>query len=135
MALNPKLAVGIRNSALDGLSTALGSYPLMRWYDGEQPTDADTALGGQIAGVELACSATFAESASGGSMTVNTITGANATATLNPCTWHSFLTSAGVRKFDGSCGTSSANFILSSVTIGSGAACTCTSYVFTMAAG
>ena len=134
MALNPKLAVGVRNGSLDLLTTAVGTSGLMRWYDGTQPTDADTALGAQVAGVELACSSTFAASASGGSMTVNAITGANASATLNPCTWHSFLTSAGVRKFDGSCGTATANLILSSVTIGSGSPCTCTSYTFTMAA-
>ena len=134
MALNPKLDVGIRNGALDLLSTTLGSSPLMRWYDGVQPTDSSTALGSQVAGVELACSDTFAASATGGSMTVNAITGANASATLSPCTWHSFLTAAGVRKFDGSCGVATANLILDTVTIGSGSPCTCTSYTFTMAA-
>jgi len=134
MALNPKLDEGVRNGALDLLTTALGTSPLMRWYDGTQPTNANTALGSQVAGVELACSATFAASATGGSMTVNTITGANASATLSPCTWHSFLTAAGDRKFDGSCGTTTANLILDTVTIGSGTPCACTSYVFTMAA-
>ena len=133
MALNPKLCEAVRNAALNALTTEISTSGLMRWYDGAQPTDANTALGSQVAGVELACSSTFAGSASGGSMSVSTITGANASATLNPCTWHSFLTSAGVRKFDGSCGTATANLILSSVTIGSGAACTCTSYTFTMA--
>lgn len=134
MALNPKLCEQVRHDALGALTTRIGSNGLMRWYDGTQPTDADTALGAQVAGVELACSATFAGAPSAGVLTVSTITGANSTALLNPCSWHSFLTSAGVRKFDGSCGTSAANLVLNSVTVGSGAACSCSSYTISMAA-
>jgi hypothetical protein len=106
----------------------------MRWYDSTQPTDADTALGAQVLIVTLPCSATFAAAASAGSMTVGAITGANAVATGNPTTWYSFLTSAFVRKFDGSIGTSGANLNLNSVTVGSGAACSVSSFTITMAA-
>jgi hypothetical protein len=105
----------------------------MRWYDGTQPTDADTALGAQVMLVDLACSATFAAAASAGSATVNAITGNNAAAS-GTVTWGSFLTSANVRKHDLSIGTATSNLIVNSATIGSGAACAVSSYSFTMAA-
>lgn len=134
MALNPKLAVATRNLALNTLTTDIGASGVMRWYDGTQAVDADTAIGAQVLIVTLPCSASFAAAASAGSMTVNAITGANAVATGNPTTWYSFLTSGFVRKFDGSIGTSAANLVLNSVTVGSGAACSVSSFTVTMAA-
>jgi hypothetical protein len=134
MALNPKTCVAVRNAALNALTTEVGASGKMIWYDGTQPTDPDTALGSNNVIVTLTCSATFAAGASAGSMTVNSITGANASATGNPTTWYSFTTSASVRKHDGSIGTSGANLNLNSVTVGSGSACACSSFTLTMAA-
>lgn len=134
MALNPKTAVLARNAALDGFTSHVGASPVIRWYDGTQPTDADTALGSQVLIVTLPCSATMAPAASGGVLTLNAITGANAVATGNPTTWGSLLTSGFVRKLDFSIGASGANLNLNSVTVGSGAACSMSAATITMAA-
>lgn len=134
MALNPKTAVAVRNRALDGLTTELGASPVMRWYDGTQPTDADTALGSQVAAVTLPMSGTPFPAASAGSMTANAITSAAAGTSINPMTWFSLLTAAFVRKHDGSAATSGANLNVNSTNIGSGATCGCSSLVISMAA-
>lgn len=134
MALNPKTAVLARNAALDAFVSHVGASAVIRWYDGTQPTDADTAIGAQVLIVTLACSATMAPAASGGTLTLNAITGANAVATGNPTTWGSILTSGFTRKLDFSIGTSGANLNLNSVTVGSGAACAMSSATISMAA-
>ena len=133
MALTPKTAVLVRNGALDFLTSQLGASAVMRWYDGTQPTDADTALGAQVLLATLPCSATFAPAASAGSLTVNAITSASAVAS-STASWGAFLTSGFVRKQDFSIGTSGANLNLNSVTIGSGATCACSSFTISMAA-
>jgi hypothetical protein len=134
MALNPKTAVLVRNGALDFLTSHIGASPVMRWYDGTQPTDADTALSSNTLIVTLACSATLAAAASAGSITLNAITGANAVATGNPVSWGSLLTSAFVRKLDFTIAASGANLNLNSATVGSGAACSVSSFTVSMAA-
>lgn len=134
MALNPKTAALARNAALDAITTHLGTTAVMRWYDGTQPTDADTAIVAQNLIVTLTLSNPIAPAASAGQLTLSTITGANAVATGNPTTWMSLATGAYVRKLDGSIGTSGCNLNLNSVTVGSGAACSCSSFTITMAA-
>lgn len=134
MALNAKTAVLVRNRALDGLTTELGASPLMRWYDGTQPTDADTAIAAQVKGAELPMSATPFPAAANGTMNANAITSASASASINPATWFTLCTAAGVRKHDGSIGTSGCNLNLNSTNIGSGATCACSSCQIQMAA-
>ena len=134
MSLNPKTAVLARNACLDGFTAHMGASSVIRWYDSTQPTDADTALGAQVLIVTLACSATMAPASSGGVLTLNAITGANAVALGNPVTWGSLLTSGFVRKLDFSIGTSAANLNLNSTTVGSGAACAMSTATITMAA-
>lgn len=134
MATNSKLNVLTRNAALAQVSTDIGASGNMRWYDGTQPTDADTALSSNTLIVTLPLSATMGGTPSAGSMTVNAITSANAAATGNPVTFGSFLTSGNVRKLDFNISTSAANLNLNSVTVGSGASCSVTSFTVTMAA-
>lgn len=133
MALNSKTAALVRNGALDFLTSHIGSNPVMRWYDSTQPTDADTALGAQVLLVTLPGSATLAGAASAGSMTCNAFTSANAVAS-GTASWGSLLTSGFTRKVDFSIGTSAANLNLNSTTIGSGAACSVSSFTISMAA-
>jgi hypothetical protein len=134
MALNPKTCVAARNAAIDAALATIGSSGKLRIYDGTQPTDADTALGAQVLLADLALSATAFAAASSGSATANAITSDSSADATGTATWFSLLTSANVRKFDGSVGTSGANLNLNSVSIVSGAAVAVTSLTVTMAA-
>lgn len=121
MALNLKEAVTLKNAKLDQITTAISTSGLLRIYDGTQPTNPDTALSGNTLLVTLACSATFAGSASGGVLTLNSITGANAVAT-STCTFFSFLTSGATRKIDGTIGLSGTDLTIDNTSIVSGQA-------------
>lgn len=121
MALALKYAVTLKNARLDAITTAISSNGLLRIYDGTKPTNPDTALSGNNMLVELACSATFAAGASGGVLTISTVTGANAAAS-GTATFLSFLTSGGTRKVDATLGTSGADFTIDNTAINSGQA-------------
>jgi hypothetical protein len=132
MAVNTRLGAATRNAAVDGITAQIGSSGKLRIYDGTQPTDADTALGAQVLLADLALTADAFADASAGTATANAITSdtsANATGTA---TWGSFLTSGDVRKIDFSVGTSSANLILNSVAIQSGATVSVSAFTFTI---
>lgn len=121
MALNTRISLTSRNDAVDAITALIGASGLLRIYDGSQPTDPDTGLGGQTMLAELALSATAFAAASGGSATANTITDdsdANATGTA---AWFSFTTSGGGRIFEGSVDTAGANINFNSVAFQSGA--------------
>lgn len=134
MALNPHLKLTLRNAMLDQVNTALGASGLLRFYDGTQPADADTALGAQVKLAELALSATAFAAAAAGSIVANTVaddTSADATGTA---TWATFVTAAGVRVLDVSVGTSGADINLNSVAIQIGAKVSVTAYHLDIAA-
>jgi hypothetical protein len=133
MALNPKTSATYRNAALDA-GNALLNGGKFRWYDSTQPTDADTALGAQVLLADLALNATFAGAASAGSATANSITADTSADATGTCTWCSLLTSGNARRIDGSAGTSSANLVLNTTSIVSGANCSCSSLTVSMAA-
>lgn len=131
MAVNTRVGESTRNRMLDTINTELGASPLLRIYDGTQPTNPDTALGAQVLLAELPCSSTAFGSASGAVLTANAITtdaSANATGTA---TWASLVTSGGTRKIDMSVGTSNANVILNTTSIVSGAAVSCSACTIT----
>lgn len=131
MAVNTRVGATTRNAMLDTINTTLGGTAELRIYDGTQPTDPDTALGAQVLLAQLPCSASVFGSAAAGVLTANAITSdtsANATGTA---TWASFVTGAGVRKIDCSVGTATANVIINSTAISSGAAVSCSSATIT----
>lgn len=133
MALNAQTSVARRNAALDAAFDVLNGG-FLRIYDGTQPTNADTALGAQVLLAELALNATAFAAASGGSKVANAIAddaSANATGTA---TWGSLVTSGGTRVMDFSVGTATANLILNSVNIQSGARVSVSSLTITQAA-
>ncbi len=81
MASNLKYAVALKNAKLDAITTQVGTSALLRIYDGSQPASPDTAITTQNKLAELTCSASaFAGAASGGVLTANSITAANAIA-------------------------------------------------------
>lgn len=68
-----RLCLARRNEALDALRDNLANG-FLRIYSGTRPTDADTALSGNILLAELTFGATAFPAASGGVLTANAIT-------------------------------------------------------------
>ena len=125
------LATALRNARLDEIRTLIDAGAgagLLRVYDGTRP-----ATGG--AATTLLAELTFtdpcAPAASGGTLTFSAITAdpsANATGTA---TWCRVVDSTGAFVFDGSVGTSGADYNLNTTSITSGVQVSCTSAVLT----
>lgn len=131
MALNPKLSNAAANAAADAV-VALANNGYLRIYDGTQAADADTAVGAQVLLAELRFGAPAFGASAAGVATANAITpdsSANATGTA---TWFRVLKSDGTTVlWDGSIGTATANLILNSVAISSGAAVSVSAFTYT----
>lgn len=117
----------LRNSMLNAITTAMGTSGLLRIYSGTRPATGGTETT-KLA--ELPCSATFAPAASGGVLTVNSITTANAVAS-GTASWWRFCTSGGTAVIDGACGTSGTDMVMTSTTITSGISVSCSSATIT----
>ena len=135
MALNPKFSNVCVNLEADAIGNTMNTGYL-RIYDGSQPATADTAIGAQVLLAELRFGADAFPAASAGVLTANAITddsSANATGTAS---WARILQSDGTTTmWDGSVGTASANVILNTVSISSGAVVSCSSLTFTVSKG
>lgn len=120
--------VSIRNAMLDTITTRAGASALLRIYDGSRPATGGTATT-KLA--ELTCNATFAPGSSGGVLTLNAITGANAIAT-STATWFRIVKSDGTTfVMDGNVGTSGSDLNLTTTSIVSGQPVSVTSFVIT----
>lgn len=128
MASNIHIKTTARNAMLDQMNGQIGAGGFLRFYDGAQPATADTALGAQVKLAELALSASPFAAAAAGQIVANTITQDAAADATGTATWATFTTSAGVRQFDVSVGTSGADINMNSVAIQVGAAVSVTSY-------
>lgn len=118
----------IRNAMMDAITSAVGASGLLRIYDGSRPASGGAAT---TLLAELTCNATFAPAASGGVLTLNSITqdaSANATGTA---TWFRIVTSGGTFCIDGSVGTSGSDLNLTTTSIVSGQPVSVTSFVIT----
>jgi hypothetical protein len=134
MALNSKLGVAYRNSALNTILANLNSG-FIRIYDGTQPTDADTAITTQNKLSELTFSSTAFASASGGVATANAINDDPAAVATGTATWFRCLESNGTTVImDGSIGTSGCNLNLNTTSIVASARVSITSMTVTMGA-
>jgi len=107
----------LRNAQLDAITTAVGASGLLRIYDGTRPSTGGTAT---TLLVTLTLNSTFAPAASGGVLTLNSITSGTAVATAT-ATWFRILTSGAATVIDGSVGTSGADLNLSTTSIVTGA--------------
>lgn len=117
----------LRNSMLDQITSAIGNAGLLRIYNGTRPSTGGTAttLIAQLTG-----GTPFAAAASGGVLTANAITGANASST-NTATWFRWATSGGVAVIDGNVGTSGSDLNLTTTSVTSGQPVSVTSFVIT----
>lgn len=131
MPSNLKYAAALKNRKLDAITTELGSNAIIRLYSGTQPTNPDTALSGNTQLAELACSVTLAAGASGGVLTLNSITADSSADATGTATFGSILTSGGTRKIDFSVGTSGSDLNLNTTSIVSGAQVSISSFTIT----
>lgn len=131
MALNPKRSNAAVSAAADAVTTLLNSGKL-RIYDGTQPATADTAITTQTLLAELTFGSTAFGAASNGVSTANAITADTSADASGTATWFRALKSDGSTPvFDGSVGTSSADLVLNSTSISSGAQVSVTAFTYT----
>lgn len=131
MAKNATWSVAARNAKLDAIRASFNTGYL-RIYDGTQPAGPDTAVSTQVLLAELRFNATAFPAASGGVLTANAITSdssANATGTAS---WFRCLQSDGTTALhDGTVGTASANAIVATTSIVTGAVVDCSAFTIT----
>lgn len=135
MANNLKISTTAVNAQADALSDLLDNGYL-RIYDGTQPANANTAITSQVLLAELRFNATAAPAASGGVLTMNSISQDSSANNTGTATWFRALKSDGsTAVFDGSVGTASCDLNLGSTSITSGASVAVTSMTYTVSAG
>lgn len=123
----------VKNARADAISTQVGSNGKIRIYSGTVPADANAALSSNTLLAELACSATFAAAASGGVLTVNTITQDSAADATGTASFFRILKSDNTVILQGAVGTSGAELNLNTTSISAGAAVSITSFTLTEA--
>ena len=121
-------SVGLRNSRLDAITTAVGASGLLRIYGGSRPASGGAAT--TFLAV-LACAATFAPSASSGTLTANAITDDTAADNTGTATWFRVTTSAGAFVVDGDAGTAGTELVLDDANIVAGGTVAVNSLVVT----
>lgn len=129
MALSYSTA--IRNAQLDQITTAVGTTAKLRIYSGTRPANVAASITGTLL-AELTCNATFAPGASGGVLTLNSITAdssADATGTATHFRlWNSAATTA---MIDGDVSTSASDLNLNSTSLTTGGSVSVTSFTIT----
>jgi hypothetical protein len=135
MALNPKFSNTCVNAEADAIGNALDSG-YIRIYDGTQATNADTAVGAQNLLAELRFTAEAFPAAVVGLLTAGAITDDSSANLTGTATWARILASDGSTVwFDGSVGTASANVILNTTSIVSGAVVSCSAFTLQVSKG
>ena len=131
MANNLKYSASLKNARLDQITTKVGASGLLRIYDGSQPANPDTAVTSQTKLAELTTNASaFAAAASGGVLTANAISSANAVAS-GTASWFRLCKSDATAVIDGTVGTSGTDLIIDNTSIASGQQVSVTSLAIT----
>lgn len=135
MATNPHFNTSARNAMLNDITTTLGTSAIFIIYAGTQPADVSSATtAGNTVVASLAFPSTNAfGTAASGTITANSIT-SDSTAAGGTAAWFTFTKSTGARVVDGSVGTSSADLILNSVTVSTGATVSVSSFTISISA-
>lgn len=130
MAATCGFSTTLRNARADEITTALdggSGAGLLRLYDGSQPATGGTATTKLS---ENSLSDPAASGASGGVLTLDTVTDATAVAS-GTATWGRFVDSSGTFVADLNAGTSGAAITLNNASITSGQTVSVTSATFT----
>lgn len=118
----------LRNTMLDAITTAAGTNATLKFYDGTRPATGGTATNLLAT---LTCNASaFAAAASGGVLTANAITSANASAT-GTATWARLASSGGTFVADMNVGTSGSDINMTSVAFVNGQPVAISSFAIT----
>lgn len=136
MASNLKYSANLKNAQQNAITTTLGASAILNIYSGTQPASPDTAVTSQVLLASLTCNATFAPAASGGVLTLNSITSGTGTAgasTGTTATWYRLTTSGGTAHIDGSVGTSGADMNLNNTSIAQNQTVSVTSFTLSNA--
>jgi hypothetical protein len=88
-----------RNAKLDAITTQVGTGALIEIYSGTRPATGGTAT---TILAQLSISGAFAAAASGGVLTVNTVTGDTSANASGTASWFRVMTSGSTPKIDGS---------------------------------
>ena len=121
-------SVGLRNSRLDAITTAVGASGLLRIYGGTRPASGGAAT---TLLAQLECAATFAPAASSGTLTASAISDDTAADATGTATWFRLTTSAGAFVVDGDAGTAGTELVLDDDAIVAGGTVSVTSLVVT----
>jgi hypothetical protein len=113
-------STAVKNARLDAITTAIGASGRIKIYDATGGVPAiGTAISTQVLLADLPASATFAPAASGGVLTANAITNANAAAT-GTAAFYRATTSGGTACVQGTCGAGSGDLNLNTTSLVSG---------------
>lgn len=134
MANNPKRTAAAANAACDAMA-ALCDGGTLNIYDGTQPSTAATAVSTQTLLATLTLGNPAFGSAVNGVATANSITGDSSADATGTASWFRVLASDDSVVYDGSAGTSSADLILNSTALQSGASVSISSLTLTESLG
>jgi hypothetical protein len=121
---------GLRNARADAITTFVGGSAKLSIYSGTQPATGGAATT-QLA--QLTCNATFAPASSGGVLTLNAISNANAGATGTATWFRLFKTDGTTIVCDGTVGVSASDLNLNTTSLVSGGPVAISSFVITEA--
>lgn len=122
-------STAVRNAMLDAIATQASSSCKLRFYNGTRP-----ATGGSATTLlaELTCNATFAPSASGAVLTLNSITSDTSADATGTATWFRIVKSDGTTHImDGNVGTSGSDLNMDTVSFTLGGTVAVTSFTIT----
>jgi hypothetical protein len=132
MASNLKIAQNTAQTQANALVGAFTNSSLVSIYSGSQPATPETALSGNTLLAQIVLPASSAFSSTNGVMTAAAIANVTIAAT-GTAAFFRWTKADGVTVIaDGSVGTSSADMILNSVSLVSGAVLTTSSFTFTI---
>ena len=115
-----QLSTTLRNARADAIATAVGNAGVLRIYSGTRPANVATAIGAQVLLAELTCGSPLAPAASGGVLTLNTLTQDSSANNTGTASWFRIFTSGGTAVIDGDAGTSGSDLNLNTVSIVAG---------------
>jgi hypothetical protein len=131
MPLAPRYSNTIANAAADAMA-ALHNGGTIRFYDGAQPANADTAVTSQVLLAEITFNATAFGAAAGGVATANAFTQDSSANASGTATWYRTFKSDGTTALmDGSIGTSGSNINMVSTSVTSGQPVQVTAFTIT----
>ena len=119
MASNLKYSNGTRDAQQNGLITYAGSGAIIHIYQGTQPVDANTSVGGATLLVSLTVSGSFGTD-SNGTITLSSVTNGTAVATGTAQFFRITKSDNSTVVMDGSVGTSGCDMNLNNTSIATG---------------